>query len=238
MQLVVYDHDDLDTLSNMTNLSFSAIPNRNVAKAAYNTTSFPPQYSGYIIHYYPEADTNILTIYWQVTPSLQPHYRNAVESFITRYLNHQGTTSAAYKLKMMDYAGFLYAGIEFQTDSYSLFVVQIGLTGNGIRDMSEVVRVLFQHVVRFRSINESEFNQLWADFKSVSQIRFDYSERVPPINYVRWVTWTCTMFLWLTWALKCMHALPCCGCMHSTLHALSYEYTSQCLMVAAVCRCG
>ena len=185
MQLVVYGRDDLGTLSHMTTRSFSAIPNRNVTKATYNTTSFPPQYSGYIIHYYPEAHTSILTIYWQVTPSLQPHYRNAVGSFITQYLSHQGTTSVAYKLKMMNYAGFLYAGVVFETDSYSLFVAQIGLTENGIRDVSEVVRILFQHVVRFQSINEIEFNRLWADFKSVSQIRFDYSERAPPINYVR-----------------------------------------------------
>ena len=185
MQLVVYGRDSLNTLSQMTTNSFSAIPNRNLTKATYNTTSFPPQYSGYIIHYYPEADTDILTIYWQVTPSLQPHYRNAVGSFITRYLGHQGTTSAAHKLKMMNYATSLAADVEVETDSYTLFVVQIELTENGIRNVSEVVRVLFQHVVRFRSINGSEFNRLWADFKPVSQIKFDYSERAPPINYVR-----------------------------------------------------
>ena len=185
MQLVVYGQDNLDTLSNMTAQSFSAIPNRNVAKATYNTTSFPPQYSGYIIHYYPEADTDILTIYWQVTPSLQPHYRNAVGSFITRYLGHQGATSAAFMLKALNYATSLAADIEVETDSYSLFVVQIELTENGIRNVSEVVQVLFQHIVRFRSINESEFNRLWVDFKPVSQIKFDYSERAPPISYVR-----------------------------------------------------
>ena len=185
MQLVVYGHDNLNTLSHMTTRSFSAIPNRNVAKATYDTTSFPPQYSGYIIHYYPEADTDILTIYWQVTPSLQPHYRNAVGSFITHYLRNKETTSAAYKLKMMDYATSLHAGIEFETDSYSLFVVQIRLTWNGIRDVSEVVRILFQHIVRFQSITESEFNRLWADFISVSQIRYDYSEKPHPIYYVR-----------------------------------------------------
>ena len=185
MQLVVYGRDDLNTLSNMTTQSFSVIPNHNITKVTYNTTSFPPQYSGYIIHYYPEADTDILTIFWQVTPSLQPHYRNAVGSFITQYLGHQGTTSAAYMLKMMDYATSLAAGVEVETDSYTLFVVQIELTENGIQNVSEVVRVLFQHVVRFRSINKSEFDRLWADFKPISQIRFDYSERDPPISYVR-----------------------------------------------------
>ena len=185
MQLVVYGRDDLDTLSNMTNQSFSAIPNRNVTKATYNTTSFPPQYSGYIIHYYPEADTDILTVYWQVTPSLQPRYRNAVGSFIKQYLGHQGNTSVAYKLKTMNYARSLSVGVGVETDSYTLFMVQIELMENGIQNVSEVVRVLFQYIARFQSINESEFEQLWADFKPVSQIRFDYSEKDPPIDYTR-----------------------------------------------------
>ena len=185
MQLVVYGRDDLDTLSHMTSLSFSAIPNREVAKVTYSTTSFPPQYSGYIVHYYPEADSDTLAVYWQVAPSLQPHYRNAVGSFIKRYLGHQGTASVAYRLKTMDYATSLSVGIEVETDSFSLFVVQIQLTENGIRNVSEVVRVLFQHVVRFQTINESEFERLWADFKPVSKIKFDYAERAPPINFVR-----------------------------------------------------
>jgi insulysin len=185
MQLVVYGRDDLDTLGHMTTESFSAIPNRNVTKATYNTTSFPPEYSGYIIHYYPEADSDILTILWQITPSLQPRYRNAVGSFLTRYLSHQGTTSAAYELKIMNYATSLSAGVEVETDSYTLFMAQIELTENGIRNVSEVVRVLFRHIVRFQSISAGEFNQLWADFQPVSQIRFDYSERATPIDYVR-----------------------------------------------------
>ena len=186
MQLVVYGRDDLDTLSHMTTQSFSAIPNRNISKVTYNTTSFPaPQYSGFIVHYYPEADSDILTISWQVTPTLQPRYRNAVGSFITRYLGHEGTTSAAYQLKIQNYATSLSADVAVETDSYTLFEVQIELTENGIRNVSEVIRILFQHVVRFQSLNEREFNQLWADFQPVSQIRFDYSERATPIDYVR-----------------------------------------------------
>ena len=71
------------------------------------------------------------------------------------------------------------------TDSFTLYTVQIELTDEGVRNVSGVIRILFQYIVRFQSINESEFNRLWQDFVSVSQIRFDYSERSPPINYVR-----------------------------------------------------
>ena len=185
MQLVVYGRDDLDTLRDMAVRSFSAVPNRDLTKATYNSTSFPPQYSGVIIHFYPVANSDTLYIYWQITPSLQPYYRHAVGSFINQYLNHEGTTSAAYKLKSLNYVTSLSTDVYMDTDSFTLYTVQIELTDEGVRNVSGVIRILFQYIVRFQSINESEFNRLWQDFVSVSQIRFDYSERSPPINYVR-----------------------------------------------------
>lgn len=187
MQLVVYGRDDLDTLLATVHHSFEAIPNRHLTKTNYSgITSFPPpNYSGYIIHYYPVADKDTLTLYWQLTPSLEPLYRHAVGSFVTQYLGHEGTTSAAYLLKVLNYITSLSAYTEFQTDSYTLFTVQIELTDGGVENVGEVIQILYQHVVRFKSINESEFNRLWNDFVPVSQIRFDYSERATPIDYVR-----------------------------------------------------
>lgn len=185
MQLVIYGRDNLDTLSSMAMHSFSAIPNRNLTKATYNTTSFPPQYSGVIVHFYPVANRDTLYLYWQITPSLQPYYRHAVGSFIQQYLNHEGTNTAAYKLKSLNYITSLNTAVDVETDSYTLYTVEIELTDEGVRNVSGVIRILFQYIVRFQSINESEFNRLWQDFVSVSQIRFDYSERSPPISYAR-----------------------------------------------------
>ena len=187
MQLVIYGRDNLDTLLNMTRASFSAVPNRNLTKTTYSTTSFPPgaQYSGFIVHYYPVADQNTLTLYWQITPSLEPFYRNAVASFLSQYLGHEGTTSAAYRLKILNYITSLGTYLEVETDTYSLFAVQMVLTDSGVHKVSEVVQIVFQHIARLRNMNESEFDRLWKEFADVSQIRFDYSERATPINYVR-----------------------------------------------------
>ena len=187
MQLVVYGRDNLETLLNLTKTSFSAVPNRNLTKTTYNNTSFPAesQYSGFIVHYYPVADQDTLTLYWQITPSLQPFYRNAVSNFIAQYLGHEGTTSAAYQLKNLNYITSLGAYVEVETDSYSLFAIEMQLTDGGVNNVSEVVRVLFQHIYRLKNISENEFDKLWDDFAAVSQIKFDYSERATPINYVR-----------------------------------------------------
>lgn len=184
MQLVVYSREDLDTLQSTVSTSFSAIPNRNISAATYTSTSFPQEYSGFIIHYYPIADKDTLSLYWQVTPSLEPYYRNAVSDFITQYLGHEGNASAAYRLKILNHITSLSAYVEVETDSYTLFGVEMDLTAAGVQNVSGVVRVLYEHIVRFQSISESEFDRLWQDFASVSQIKFDYSERAEPLKYV------------------------------------------------------
>ena len=107
-----------------------------------------------------------------------------MSDFITQYLGHEGDSSAAYRLKILNHITSLSAYVEVETDSYTLFGVEMDLTAAGVQNVSGVVRVLYEHIVRFQSISESEFDRLWQDFASVSQIKFDYSERAEPRQYV------------------------------------------------------
>ena len=188
MQLVVYGRDNLQTLLDTVRRSFTANPNRNLTKATYTTTSFPPPlYSGFIVHYYPVADKDTLTITWQVTPSLEPFYRHAVGSFMTGYLGSESEHSLANQLKRLNYITSLGAYVQVETDSYTLFSVELELTDTGVGNVSTVIQMLYQDIDRFRTLdpNGSELNRHWDDFVAFSQIRFDYSERATPINYVR-----------------------------------------------------
>ena len=188
MQLVVYGRDNLQTLLDTVRRSFTAIPNRNLTKATYNTTSFPPPlFSGFIVHYYPVANKDTVTIFWQVTPSLEPFYRHAVGSFVTEFLGRESEHSLAGWLKRSNYITSLGAYVEVETDSYTVFSVQFELTDAGVGNVSDVIQTLYLFIERFRTFDPDgyDLNRLWDDFVSVSQIRFDYSERATPINYVR-----------------------------------------------------
>ena len=181
MQLVIYGRDPIENLTSWANEYFSPINNSNVSAPTFNTTSFPLEYSGKIVYYYPVANKTTLHIYWQ-TPPLQDKYRNAVSQFLTRYLGHEGKGSILWKLRTdSGLATSLTAGTELDTDSYTLLFVSIDVTSDGLSRLSEIISIVFQYV---RYLTSHFGEQEWEDFVNVSQLNFDYAKKAKAEDYV------------------------------------------------------
>ena len=181
MQLVIYGRDPIENLTSWADEYFSPINNSNVSSPTFNTTSFPPEYSGKIVYYYPVANRDTLDIYWQ-TPPLQGKYRNAVSQFLTRYLGHEGEGSILWKLRTDSaLASSLTAGTELDTDSYTLLYVSIDVTSDGLSHLSKIISIVFQYV---RLLKSNIGMQEWEDFVNVSQLNFDYAEKADAKDYV------------------------------------------------------
>ena len=179
MQLIIYGRDPIANLMLWANESFSPITNHGVGAPTFNTTSFPPGYNGKIVHYYTVADKNTLHIYWQ-TPPLQYKYRNAMSQFLTRYIGHKGEGSILSKLRNERYATSLSAGVELNTDSYTLLFVSIDVTNDGLPHISEIIAIMFQYI---RLLQGNLGMQEWNDFVRVNKLKFDYAERDKPSDY-------------------------------------------------------
>ena len=179
MQLVIYGRDPIESLTLWASEYFSPIINRGVSAPTFSTTSFPPGYSGKIVHYYTVADKNTLHIYWQ-TPPLQYKYRNAVSQFLTRYIGHEGEGSILWKLQNERWATSLSAGTEVNTDSYTLLFVSIDVTNYGLPHISEIISTVYQYI---RLLQNSLEMQEWNDFVRVNQLKFDYGEKEKPSDY-------------------------------------------------------
>lgn len=95
--------------------------------------------------YRPVADTHTLSLYWQTLP-LQSRYRNDVTEFLSRYLGYEGPGSILYSLKNKNWASSLAAGLEVDTDSFSLLVVSGQVTEEGLEHVSEIVESIFQYI--------------------------------------------------------------------------------------------
>ena len=183
MSLVVYGSENVSVLNDMVKYSFSAISNTGVSPKTYNTIAFPASYLGRIILYLPQADTNILTLYWQ-TVSLQIYHQNAVSSFIAHYLGHEEEGSALSYLQTRVLATALVAGVEVGADSFYIFKLQITLTDAGLENVSNVIRTVFQFIQLLDSMTEVEFDLKWDDYIIVNEFLFDYAEKASPSNYV------------------------------------------------------
>lgn len=187
MKLVIYGRENLTTLTDWAVYYFSNITDRNLTPKTYNTTSFPPPYNSRIVFYYPVADSDIVTIYWQL-PSMEKKYRNAVADFITRYIGQEDEGSILNYLKRNDLATSLSAGTEFDTDSYTLIFVQVELTDSGLNQISRVIHAVNKYVGLLRNISsEEEFKEHFEDFVGVQQTVFDYGERMVVKDYVQCV---------------------------------------------------
>ena len=181
MQLVIYGRDPIENLTLWADEYFSPIINRNISTPTFDTTSFPLEYRGKFVYYYPVANRDTLHIYWQ-TPPLQDKYRNAVSQFLTRYLGHEGEGSILWKLRTdSGFATSLTAGTELDTDSYTLLYVSIDITSDGLSHLSEIISTVFQYV---RLLKSYLGKQEWEDFVRVHQLNFDYAEKAKAEDYV------------------------------------------------------
>ena len=179
MQLVIYGRDPIVSMILWASEYFSPIINRGVSAPTFSTTSFPPGYSGKIVHYYTVADKNTLHIYWQIPP-LQYKYRNAVSQFLTRYIGHKGEGSILWKLQNERWATSLSAVTEVNTDSYTLLFVSIDVTNYGLPHISEIISTVYQYI---RLLQNNFEMQEWNDFVRVNQLKFDYGEKEKPSDY-------------------------------------------------------
>ncbi len=184
MQLVVYGRDDLATLSNWTHNSFDDVPHNDMSPVPLNTTSFPAPYNGRIVYYYPVANTNSLSINWQV-PSLEKKYRNAISGFISRYLGQEDAGSVLYMLQREGLATSLSAGVQLSTGTYTLLSVDVELTETGLKSVSRVVQAVHWYVGLLRAMNETQFSMRFAEYQRMQQNVFDYGEKPTELEYIK-----------------------------------------------------
>ena len=184
MQLVIYGRDNLTTLSNWTLNSFSNVTNRHLSPTPRNTTSFPPPYNGRIIYQYPVADSNTLSISWQV-PSMEKKYRNDISGFISRYLGQEDLGSVLYLLKREGLVTYLSAGSQVDTSTFTVLYVSVALTDEGLKGVSRVVQAVHSYIGLLRAMNETEFTARFEEYQMMRQNVYDYGERATPITYVK-----------------------------------------------------
>ncbi len=183
MNLVVYGRENISTLLDYVTRSFSDIPNTGAKPLTYTAALPFTGLSGRIVVYQPQASTDTLTMYWQ-TPSLQDYPRSAIDTFIGRYLGYEGDGSIFKYLQRRSLASALEAGVEVTADSFYLFKLQITLTDEGLANISQVIRTVFQFLNHFKNISD-ELHSKWSDFVNVNQVVFDYKERQSPSDYAK-----------------------------------------------------
>ena len=182
MNLVVYGRENISALLDMVTNSFSDVPNSHAQPLTY---PFPLPFSGYngrMVVYQPQASTSTLTLYWQVN-SLHEYPTRSLDTFIVRYLGHEGNGSIFKHLQRQNFASAVAAGVDVAADSFYLFKLQVTLTEEGLGSVGQVVKNVFEFLNSFRNLSKVEYEQKWMDFIEVSEVAFDYKEKSSASDY-------------------------------------------------------
>lgn len=186
MQLAVIGNQSLSTLESWVVSKFSSIPNRDLRPLTFGITSFPPEYTSKLVYYAPGEPRHSVTMVWQLPP-LEDKYRNRVSTLISRYLGDEGHGSILDYLKMKLWASGISASTELDTDSYTLYTVQIELTEEGLVHVKDVVGVVFQYIRILRGVTDHQWSVMWNELIDISNISFNHQDKSRPYDFVRYI---------------------------------------------------
>ena len=72
------------------------------------------------------------------------------------------------------------------TDTYSLLVIDISLTEQGLVNISEVISTVIQYAMLLQKVNKDEWKCQWNEFVDIQYVNFNYSSKISPDSYVRY----------------------------------------------------
>ncbi|CAH8644920.1 unnamed protein product [Dicrocoelium dendriticum] len=152
MTLAVHSKDTLDDMESLVRNLFSSVPNSNVPPLdfsrfsdSFDTPSFTKFY-----RVCPLGDREKLRVIWALPP-IRHAYESCPMSIVSSLVGHEGKGSVLAFLKEKNLAVALACGFspssDFECSSIcTLFIVYITLTEEGVDNINEVCRILFDYM--------------------------------------------------------------------------------------------
>jgi secreted Zn-dependent insulinase-like peptidase len=129
----------------------------------------------------PNKDLRTLMIGFPIPPVLE-HYKTKPTFYISNLLGHEGKGSLLSVLKEEGWSDGLSSGTGLNTRHEATLNLNISLTEEGFRHVSDIVAYVFQYL----RLLESEGVEGWIfdEQQKLAEISFEFQEETNPIHYV------------------------------------------------------
>ena len=74
--------------------------------------------------------------------------------------------------------------VEINTDTHTLYVVDITLTNSGLKHVSDVIAVVIQYANLLKDTTPDQWQQIWNDFVNITAINFKYTPKSDADSFV------------------------------------------------------
>ncbi|KAJ1517259.1 Insulinase (Peptidase M16) [Coelomomyces lativittatus] len=185
MCLVILGKESLDTLLGWADTLFSSIQNKDVQVPSslirnhpWDSLSFK-EISQYI-HVKSLKDLKALLLTWKI-PTSPDWWPQKPSSYITHLLGHEGKGSILSCLKLKDWAMNLVAYTTHDSMHFEFLKLQIDLTDEGMKNIEEIVVLVFQYLKLLKSSEPHEW--IFNEMKTLREINFRFKEIRSMSNY-------------------------------------------------------
>lgn len=179
MNLCLVSNLEFDVLEPQVRQMFEQIPNKNYVM----NKSYPPFFTGLqkTLSIIPIKNQHVMTVTWQTQKlySEIEEYNYKPSSFLGHILGHEGKGSILAKLKNLNWASSLSAGVSENCYTYELFALDMVLTDEGIQNVDNILNIIYDYVniCITRLGNFDECKTLYDDNKNSHNLTWTFAQK-------------------------------------------------------------
>lgn len=179
MNLCLVSNLDFDVLEPMVRQMFEQIPNKNYVM----NKSYPPFFTNMqkTISIIPIKNQHMMTVTWQAQKlySETDEYNYKPSSFLGHILGHEGKGSILAKLKNLNWASSLSAGVSENCYTYELFSLDMVLTDEGIQNVDNILNIIYDYIniCNAKLGSYDECKSLYDDNKNSHNLTWTFAQK-------------------------------------------------------------
>ena len=182
MKLVICGREDLDTLQKWATDMFSAIKNTNRAYPIFPGVPYGPEQTAKHIIIAPVKDLTLIEVMWPIQP-IKEYYTVKPDRYLSHLIGHEGKGSLLSLLKDRGWANELSAGVNKNEDNWAVFAVTIDATSEGIKQVNQVVAMIYQYLELMRQEGPKQW--IFDETRDIAAMNFRFRNKEPPMSYVQ-----------------------------------------------------
>ncbi|KYN00390.1 PREDICTED: insulin-degrading enzyme-like [Cyphomyrmex costatus] len=181
MSLSILSKESLDELENMVVDLFCEMRNKEIEVPIW-PVPFKDEHFRTIWYIVPIKDIRKLSISFPL-PDMRQYYVSAPEHYVSHLLEHEGKGSLLSALKSKGWCNSLVSGKRLLARGFSILIISIDLTEEGIKHIEDVVLRVFQYINMLKL--KGPIKWIYDEYRDIANIDFHFKGMLDPYHYVQ-----------------------------------------------------
>lgn len=180
IHLVIYANQDLNTLTQVVNQSFSAVPTSNPPQTPYDEI-LSEQQKGSITYIEPVRDLREVTFVWEVCPKMAMDIDGQVPEMVSYALAYKGEGSLFKELYDDSLAENLGSHVMHMRNDQMFIELSIELTKKGVEHVDRVIEETYAAIAHFQKNGVPSY--MYEEMQKMAEQNYSWQQRSNEFNF-------------------------------------------------------